>query len=89
MSIHAQDQMLQLLQTMYIQIFALPQKRSYPASIYRFKACVHYVLSKFYFSLNDCPSKTMKNILYFILKALFVLEIFRFLYFVFPSFSPC
>ena len=31
------------------------------------------------------PSKTMKNVLYFIRKALFILKIFKFLYF-FPSF---
>ena len=30
-----------------------------------FKTCVHYFLSK-YFSLNDGPSKTMKNVFYFI-----------------------
>ena len=30
-----------------------------------FKAGVRYFLSKFYFSLNDSPSKTMKNISYF------------------------
>ena len=33
----------------------------------------------FIFSPNDSPSKTMKNVLYFILKALFILEIFKFL----------
>ena len=38
-------------------------------------------LSIFIFSPNDSPSKTMKNAFYFILKALFVLEIFKFLYF--------
>ena len=53
-----------------------------------FKACVRYFLSIFYFSLSDRPSKTMKNVFYFILKALFVLEIFKFLYF-FPSFPHC
>ena len=31
-----------------------------------FKACVRYFLSNFYFSPNDSPSKTMKNVLYFI-----------------------
>ena len=31
-----------------------------------FKVCVHYFLSKFYFSLNNSPSKTMKNVSYFI-----------------------
>ena len=30
------------------------------------KVCVRYFLSNFYFSPNDSPSKTMKNILYFI-----------------------
>ena len=29
-------------------------------------ACVHYFLSNFYFSPNDSPSKTMKNVFYFI-----------------------
>ena len=33
----------------------------------------------FIFSPNDSPLKTMKNVFYFIEKALFVLEIFRFL----------
>ena len=33
----------------------------------------------FIFSSSDRPSKTMKNVFYFILKALFVLEIFKFL----------
>ena len=35
----------------------------------------------FIFSSNNRPSKTMKNVFYFIQKALFVLEIFKFLYF--------
>ena len=46
-----------------------------------FKASVRYFLSNFYFSPNDNPSKTMKNVSYFIFKALFVLEIFKFSYF--------
>ena len=33
----------------------------------------------FIFSPNDSPLKTMKNVFYFIEKALFVLEIFKFL----------
>ena len=33
----------------------------------------------FIFSPNDSPLKTMKNVFYFIKKALFVLEIFKFL----------
>ena len=51
-----------------------------------FKACVHYFLSNDYFSPYDSPSKTMKNVFYFIEKALFVLEIFKFLYFRLPPF---
>ena len=31
-----------------------------------FKACVHYFLSNFHCSLYDSPSKSMKNIFYFI-----------------------
>ena len=31
-----------------------------------FKACVRYFLSNFYFSPNDSPLKTMKNVFYFI-----------------------
>ena len=38
------------------------------------------------FSPNDSPSKTLKNVFYFIQKALFVLEIFKFLLF-FPFLS--
>ena len=41
------------------------------------KACVHYFLSNFYFSSNDSPSKTMKNVFYFS---------FKFLYFCLPLF---
>ena len=54
------------------------------------KACVRYFHQIFIFSPNDSPSKTMKNAFYFIQKALFVLEIFKFLYFC-PSlfFSTC
>ena len=43
-----------------------------------FKACTHYFLSDFYFSSNDSPSKTIKNVFYFIEKGLFVLEISNF-----------
>ena len=50
------------------------------------KACVRYFLSNFYFSSNDSPLKTMKNIFYFIKKALSVLKIFTYLYFRLPFF---
>ena len=52
------------------------------------KACIHYFLWNFYFSPNDSPSKTMKNVFNLIWKVLFVLEIFRFLYFNLPLFLP-
>ena len=42
----------------------------------------------FLFSLNDSPSKTMKNVFCFIWKALFILKIFKFLYFRLPPFFP-
>ena len=45
------------------------------------KACVCYFLSSFYFSPNDSPLQAMKSALYLIQKALFVLEIFKFLYY--------
>ena len=51
-----------------------------------FKAGVHYFSSNFYFSPNDSSSKTMKNVFYFIKKALFVLKTFNFLYFRLPLF---
>ena len=54
--------------------------------IFILKACVHYFLSNFYFSPNDSPSKTMKNVFHFIWKALFVLKIFKFLHFCLPVF---
>ena len=39
-----------------------------PASLtkVKYKACVHYFLSNFYFSPNDSPLETMKNVFYFI-----------------------
>ena len=43
------------------------------------KACVRYFYQIFISSPNGSPSQTMKNAFYFILKALFVLEIFKFL----------
>ena len=57
------------------------QKASICMIYYIFKACVRYFLLNFYFSPNDNPSKTMKNVFYFIKKALFVLNILKFLYF--------
>ena len=50
-----------------------------------FKACVRYFLSNFYFSLNDSPSKTMKNVFIFNQKSPFRSQ--DILIFVLPS-SP-
>ena len=47
-----------------------------------FKACVCYFLSKFYFPLNDSPSKTMKNVLFHLKGSLRSRD---FQVFVFPS----
>ena len=54
----------------------------------KLKACVRYFLSKLYFSPNDSPSITMKNVFFITSKKLFVLEIFKFLYFPLPLFFP-
>ena len=64
-------------------------KISLPIYLHVIKTYVRYFLSNFYFSLNDSSSKTVKNVFYFIQKALFVLEIFKFLYFFLPVFFPC
>ena len=50
------------------------------------KTPVRYFLTNFYFSPNGNPSKTMKDVFYFIENAFFVLEIFKFLYFHLPLF---
>ena len=49
-------------------------------------SAIFYFLN-FYFSPNDSPSKTMKNVFYSIWKALFVLQIFTFLCFHLQLFS--
>ena len=63
-------------------------KESYTHSYYcqivvnfKVKACVRYFYQIFIFSPIDSPAKTMKNTSCFIKKALFVLEIIKFLYF--------
>ena len=60
--------------------------RQYKWLISMIIACVRHFLSNFCFQPNDSPSKTMKKIFFFIQKALFVLEIFNFLYFHLPLF---
>ena len=50
------------------------------------KACVRYFLWNNYFLPNDSPLKTVKNVFYFIWKAVLVLEIFKVLYFCLPLF---
>ena len=72
-----------LQKAVYCKLFT---KSEHLHDYYIFKACVCYFLSNFYFSPNDIPSKTMKNVFYFIKKALFVLKIFKVLYFRFPLF---
>ena len=55
---------------------------------FKVKACACYFLSNFYFSLNDSPSETMKNIFYFVEK-LFLLSRYSVFYiFIFSSFFP-
>ena len=46
-----------------------------------FQACVRYIYQFFTFSPNDNPLKTIKNVFYFIKKALFVLKILKLLQF--------
>ena len=58
----------------------------YVPSFFSFKACVRYFLSKFYFSPNDGPSKTMKNIFLFHLKSSFRSRNIQFFVFFSPSF---
>ena len=52
---------------------------------YAFRNLLKLVSAIFYhifiFPPNDSPSKTIKSVFYFIKKAFFVLEIFKFLYF--------
>ena len=46
--------------------------------LYSFQAYVCYFFQIFIFSSNDSPSKIIKNIFYFMGKALFVLKIFKY-----------
>ena len=48
-------------------------------NIFKLKLDSHLPKISFYICFNDSPLKTMKNAFYFILKALSVLEIFKFL----------
>ena len=52
------------------------------------KACVHYFLPNVYFSLNNSPSKTVKNVFYFIQKALHSQDIQIFVFSSSPLFFP-
>ena len=54
-----------------------------------FKACVRYFLSNCYFSPNDSPWKTMKNVFISSKKLISFLRYLNFCIFVFPSFFPC
>ena len=55
------------------------------------KACVRYLLSNFYFSPNDSPSKTMNEKMFFISsKNLFLFSRYSdFCAFIFPFFFRC
>ena len=44
----------------------MKQSLKYTLKIDFFKACVRYFLTNFYFSPNNSPSKTMKDVFYFI-----------------------
>ena len=61
------------------------QKVSICMIYYIFKACAHYFLSIFYFSASDIPSKTMKNVFYFIKKLFSYSRHSNFCIFIFPS----
>ena len=45
------------------------KRKEYKRAVEELKACVRYFLLNFYFSPNDSPLKTMKNIFYFIKKS--------------------
>ena len=68
--------------------YCLKSKMSYLIRSQTLKLVSAIFIQIFNFSPNDSLSKTMKNIFYFIQKALSVLEIFRFLYFRLPLFFP-
>ena len=53
-----------------------------------FKACVRYFLSQFYFSLNNSPSKTMKNFLFHLKSSFRSRDIQIFVFLSSPLFSP-
>ena len=55
----------------------------------KIKDCVYCFLSNFYSSPNDSPSKTIKNVFYFIKKAFLFSRYSNFCIFVFPSFFHC
>ena len=63
----------------------LPMKKSKAL-----QACVRYFLSNFYFSPNDSPLKTMKNVFFISSKKLYLfLRYSNFCIFVFPACFPC
>ena len=57
--------MCEVLQGSQLDDLTFPLPETYFCHILALKACVCYFLSNFYFSLNDSPSKTMKNDFYF------------------------
>ena len=73
---------IRVLRDVLIKNCALSDGEGNTSGLFNFvKACDHYFHPVFIFSPIDSPSKTMNNAFYFILKALSVLKIFKFLYF--------
>ena len=65
------------------QSWSVNVKRKFWVVLHLLHMCVIFYLF-FFFLQNDSPSETMKNVFYFIKKALSVLKIFKFLYFRLP-----
>ena len=73
---------IRVLRDVLIKNCALSDGEGNTSGLFNFvKACDHCFHPVFIFSPIDSPSKTMNNAFYFILKALSVLKIFKFLYF--------
>ena len=65
--------------------FLLTMNKSH---IFHLKGCVRNFLTNFYFSPNDSPSKTMKDVLFYLTSSFRSRDIQIFV-FPFPLFSPC
>ena len=65
------------------KLFTLKKKQILTWSITSLKSDSNLPKKNFFICFNDRPSKIMKNAFYFILKEIFVLEIFKFLFWLF------